>query len=297
MEFRLLQAFAEVVRQGNFSKAAKTLFVTQSTVSKMVKQLEDELGLALLERLGHRSAPTSAGEIVYRRALAILAERKDLMAELDELKGLQRGVLRLGLPIIGTSPLFTSVFANYRSQYPNVAIHFVEHGSKKLEELVLAGELELGASLLPVSDQFEWQNVRCEPVSALIHADHPLAARDTLALKELKDVDFLLFGQDFALNPIIIESCQRYGFTPKVAVCSSQIDVITALVAAQMGVGFLPRIVADHHRVPQVRCIEITDSSLTWDLALIWRRGAYLSHAAKAWLDLCRASSLMKPAC
>src|SRR5262249_8856964 len=98
MELRTLRAFVEVVRQGGFSQAAKAVFATQSTISKAVKQLEDEVGMPLLDRIGHRSRLTSAGEIVYRRALTMLTEREDLSAELDDLRGLKRGVLRLGLP-------------------------------------------------------------------------------------------------------------------------------------------------------------------------------------------------------
>src|ERR1700678_3077603 len=118
MELRTLRAFVEVVRQGGFSQAAKTVFATQSTVSKAVKQLEDELGFSLLDRAGHRSTLTAAGEIVYRRALVMLAERDDLVAELAELRGLKRGVLRIGLPPIGSDIVFAPIFAVYRSRYP-----------------------------------------------------------------------------------------------------------------------------------------------------------------------------------
>src|SRR5271165_3740191 len=95
---RTLRAFVEVVRQGGFSQAAKTVFATQSTVSKAVKQLESEIGVRLLDRVGHASKLTAAGEIVYHRAIRMLAERDDLLMELDELRGLKRGALRLGLP-------------------------------------------------------------------------------------------------------------------------------------------------------------------------------------------------------
>jgi len=94
MELRALRAFVEVVRQGGFSQAAKVVFATQSTMSKAVKQLEEELGLPLLDRPGHRSRLTPAGEVVYRRALKILAERDDLVTELDELRGITRGTVR-----------------------------------------------------------------------------------------------------------------------------------------------------------------------------------------------------------
>jgi DNA-binding transcriptional LysR family regulator len=85
---------------------------------------------------------------------------------------------------------------------------------------------------------------------------------------------------------MILEACQQRGFTPEVAVCSSQIDFVLQLVAAKLGVGFLPRMIVEQRNLPTVRRIEIADPLMDWHLALIWRRGGYLSHAAKAWLEL-----------
>src|SRR5246127_6026514 len=100
MELRTLRAFVEVVRQGGFTQAVTKVFATQSTVSKAVKQLEDEIGVPLLDRIGHRRKLTVAGEIVYQRAQRILAERDDLISELDEVRGLKRGFAPLGPPLL-----------------------------------------------------------------------------------------------------------------------------------------------------------------------------------------------------
>jgi DNA-binding transcriptional LysR family regulator len=286
MEFRVLRTFVEVVRQGGFTSAAKVVFATQSTVSKAVKQLEDEIGLPLLDRIGHRSALTAAGQIVYRRALAMLAERDDLIAELDELRGLKRGVLRIGLPPIGSDMLFAPLFAIYRSRYPGVEIQLVEHGSKRLEEMVRAGDVDLGASLMPVPEDFVWQDVRCEPIDVLIAADHPLAKGDKVDLREVADLPFILFEGGFALNAIILTACEQSAIVPVVAARSSQIDFIIELVAAKLGIGFLPRMIAEQKKHENVRRIGISAPAMDWHMALIWRRGAYLPHAAKAWLAL-----------
>ncbi len=291
MELRTLRAFVEVVRQGGFSHAAKTVFATQSTVSKAVKQLEDELGFSLLDRTGHRNALTAAGEIVYRRALVMLAERDDLVAELDELRGLKRGTLRLGLPPIGSSTLFAPLFAIFRSRYPGIDIRLVEHGSRRLETSLLAGEVDLAASLLPVPEDFDWQDVRREPVDVLLPADHPLAGSGSTTLRALADMPFILFDSGFALNPIILDACQRSGFIPAIAARSSQIDFVVALVAAGLGVGFLPRMIAQQRFHPGVRHIGVTDAGMDWHMALIWRRGGYLSPAARAWLALAKAQT------
>jgi DNA-binding transcriptional LysR family regulator len=289
MEIRTLRAFVEVVRQGGFTKAAQTVYATQSTVSKAVRQLEEELGFQLLERSGHRSKPTDAGEIVYRRALAILAEGDDLKTELGELRGLAGGALRLGFPPIGSNTLFARWFAAYRSRYPGVELRLTEHGSKRLEELVLAGELDLAASLLPVGEEFEWRELRREPIDVLIAVDHPLANRDRLAFAELAEVPFVLYGAGFALNPIILGACRENGFAPKVAAQSSQIDFIIELVAVKLGVALLPRMIAEQRPHPLTRRIPVEEPAIFWHMALIWRRGGYLSPAAQAWVALADA--------
>src|ERR1700716_3859296 len=136
MELRTLRAFVEVVRQGGFSQAAKTLFTTQSNVSKAVKLLEEELDCLLLDRIGHRSTLTEAGSVVFERALAMLTQRDDLLAELNELRGLKRGELRLGLPSVGSDIVFAPMFAVYQKMYPGIGIRLVEHGGKRLQELL-----------------------------------------------------------------------------------------------------------------------------------------------------------------
>ncbi len=286
MELRTLRAFVEVVRQGGFSEAAKVVFTTQSAVSKAVRQLEDELGLPLLNRIGHRTTLTDAGEVVYRRAIGILAGRDDLLAELAELRGLARGTLRLGLPPIGNDALFAPVFAVFRSRYPGIEIKLEEQGARRLEEMVLADEVDLGASLLPTPEAFESQSVRCEPMHVLLPSSHPLAGQEQVPMAGLKGNAFLLFETGFALNGIILDACRSAGFSPDVAARSSQINFIVELVAAGLGVGFLPRLIAEQRHRPGVSHALVVEPDMEWHMAWIWRRGGYLSHAGKAWLEL-----------
>lgn len=291
MQLRALQILVEVVRQQGFSAAARKINATQSTVSKAIKQLEDELGVVLIDRSVSHLQLTTAGEIVYVRAISMLGQADDLRSELDELKGMKRGLLRLGLPPIGSSLLFAPVLADFTKRFPNIDIQLVEHGSKRLEEMVLSGELELAASLLPVSEQFEWQDVRREPLVALVPANLPTDSQQSVSLDELATFPFILFEAGFALNPIILQAFRASGFDPRIAVRSSQIDFIIQLVAAGMGVGFLPRMIAEQRKAAGVRILTIRDIDLHWHMALVWRQGAFLTHAARAWLERCRQMS------
>ena len=288
MDFRTIRTFVEVVRQGGFSQAAKVVFTTQSTVSKAVKQLETELGISLLDRKGHRSMLTAEGDVVYRRALKILAERDDLATELDELRGLKQGTLRLGLPLVGSSDLFAPLFTIYRRRYPGVDIRLVEDASDRLKEILLSGEIEFSVSMLPVSDEFEWQEVTNEPLVVLLPADHALARKKSIDLANLRHLPFILFEKGFQFHRLILEACRRRGFEPAIVAQSSQIDFMVELAAAGLGIAFLPRMIAEQRRHPSVHLVRLAEPETTFNLAMIWRRGGYLSHAAKAWLAAVR---------
>ncbi|WP_419784879.1 LysR family transcriptional regulator [Pseudodesulfovibrio sp.] len=286
MELRNLRTMVEVARLGGFSQAAKVLFTTQPTVSKAVRQLEEELGEALFIRSSDGAKLTDAGEIAYARAKVILAEAEHLKAEMAELKGLFTGKLRLGLPLLGSAKLFAPLFATFRIQYPGVEIELLEQGSAQLEQAVLAGEVELAVSLLPVADTFEWQAVCDDPLMVLLWPDHPLCHRKQIRLLELKETPFILFRDGFVLTPRIEEACKRQGFTPNVSARSNQMDFIIALASAGMGVPLLPHVMVEGRQIAPLKAVRIDEHDLRWPAALIWRKDARLSPAARAWLAL-----------
>jgi DNA-binding transcriptional LysR family regulator len=263
------------------------VFATQSTVSKAVKQLEDELGVSLLDRVGHRSTLTSAGDVVYRRALRLLAERDDLVAELEDLRDLKRGTLRLGFPQIGSN-LLVPTFTTYRQRYPGIDIRLMEQGGQRVREMLLAGEIDLGASLLPVSDTFGWQKIRSEPLVALLPSSHPLARKKSIDLASLRELPFILFESGFALHRLVLDACIRRGFEPTIVAVSSQVEFMVELAAAGLGVAFLPRLIAEQRRRPALSLVLLDEPQTDWQAAMIWRRGGYLSQAAKAWLAIMR---------
>ena len=290
MNLRTLRAFVEVVRQGGFSQAADVVALTQSSVSKAIKTLEDELGMPLLNRLGHRNELTAAGEIAYSRALILLAEHSDLVAEINDLRGLKRGVLRIGLPPVGCGVLFATMFATYRRRYPDIDIELTEYGSKRLRECLEAGEVDLAALLLPIDEGFDYQPVRNEPLMAVLPISHPLAQRKRIDFSDLADSPFILFDAGFALNAKILAACERKGVQPRVAARSGQIDFIVDLVSAGLGAAFLPRMLAHKHQHPGIALIPLDEPHTDWHIALAWRASAHLPPAARAWLELAKES-------
>lgn len=289
MELKQLRTFIEVARAGGFTQAAHTLHISQSAVSKQVAQLEHNLGTPLFDRLGSHVRLTAAGNVVLQRANDMLRLQQELLSELDDLSHLARGELRLGLPLLGSDALFANLFAEYRRRYPNVQVQLLEGGSLVVEQAVLSGELELGGSLTPKNPSFAYQPFCDEPLDALLPADHPLAEGASVRLEQLAETPFLLYQRSFVLNDRLLQACQQLGFTPKEGGRSGQSDFLVALVAAGQGVVLLPSVVARGLVRPGVvRLKLIAPQDLRWDIAFIWREGAYLSRAAQAWLELLR---------
>ncbi len=288
MDLRELKVFVEVVKQGGFSAATKVLFASQSTVSKAIKQLEDEIGVQLFDRVGRKVKLTIAGDLVYRHALAMLSERENLQNDLADLHGLKRGRIRLGLSRLGSANLFTNLVVKFRKRYPGIEIELVERGVLSLQQALREGSLDLAICRLPVPDDLDWILVHDEPLLALIPNEHPLAKASSIDLGQLSDTPFILFEQGFALNSQIISACQLHGFTPKVAAYSGQSEFIQALVAANVGVAFLPRNIcpADH---TFLRCLPISEPEFRWRRTLAWKRECPLPPAASTFLDMVRA--------
>jgi DNA-binding transcriptional LysR family regulator len=286
VELRNLRAFVEVARCGGFTAAARALNITQSTVSKAVQQLEHDCGVSLIDRLGRGIRITEAGGIVLRRAANIQSEEENLESELAELRGLQRGRLKLGLPVLASSVLFAESVAAFRKRYPGIEVELQEQGSRRLEEGVRKGEVEIGASLQPISEDFSWRSIRDEPLMALLSVQHPLSGRSSLRLEELAATPTILFEEGILLNSVI-QAAYRQRKIPLIdAGRSGNTDFIMAMVAAGLGVAFLPRIIIesrDHH---SLRAVEVEDLDMWWKMALIWRRDRVLSPAARRWLEM-----------
>lgn len=286
MDYRALRYFVEVVRAGGFARASARAHASQPTLSKAIAQLEEECGARLLERGRRGVRLTAAGTLVHRHALAALADSERLRAELDALQGLKRGTLSLGLPPMGSSVLFAPLLAHFRQQHPEIDIHLMEHGSRRLEQALLDGELDIAATLLPVGDGFAYQTVRDEPMLALLPQAHPRAGAKRFRFAWLAEAPLISFEEGFALNRLIAAACEANGIVPRETVRSSQVDFILALVAAGGGIALLPKLTVDSRKLRGVVAVPLAGRELRWRMVLAWRKGAQLSPAAQAWLAL-----------
>jgi DNA-binding transcriptional LysR family regulator len=127
-----------------------------------------------------------------------------------------------------------------------------------------------------------------DELRAVLHPTHPLARRGSITLRELREIPFVLYRPEFALHGHILEACRRSGFKPTVVSESSHWDFIVAMVAADIGVALLPWNICSQLDPRQVRPIRLTEPTIPWNVALIWRRDRHLPPATRAWIELAR---------
>lgn len=288
MELRSLRYFIEVVKQKSFTGAAEKMFVTQPTISKMVKSLEDEIGSPLLLRESRHLVLTDAGRIVYQRGLDVLAAHSQLEAELNDLSKLGRGTLTIGIPPMGGS-LFTPAIAAFKKQHPKIELKLFERGSKAIEAALIDGEMELGGVLQPVDLAiFDVMPVSRQLLWLVAQKGSRWDAMSEVPLADLARESFVFYGESLALSEIVMGACSEAGFSPSIVSRSGQWDFMAALVQAGVGIALLPAPYCRRLDIDAFTCRPVVDPDIHWDMAVGWRRNGYLSNAARAWLEVAR---------
>ncbi|OAB47724.1 LysR family transcriptional regulator [Paenibacillus antarcticus] len=286
LDIRHLQYFMEVARHRSFTKAAEFLYITQPTISKTIKNIEEELDIVLFDRSSKKIELTDAGKIMFEQGQHIVNSFQNLSSELQDLQNLRKGHIRIGLPPMIGSSFFPEVIGQFHQQYPDVSIQLFEDGAKKVELDVESGLLDIGVTVLPTNDAlFHSFSFAQENLKLLVHPTHTLAKRESVSLLELEEELFVLFSEDFALHDRIISECVRAGFQPHVVYESSQWDLISGMVAANLGIALLPETICREVDASRIHIVPLVNPSIPWQLGMIWRKDRYQSFAAQEWIQ------------
>ena len=284
MELRHLTYFIAVAQKLNFSRAAEALHVAQPAISQQIKALEDQLGVRLFDRMGKRIALTRAGEVLLPHAYQILAAVELAANEVRELGQLTRGSASLGAPPTVSSHVLPNRLMQFRSLYPGLEVSLREAGTESLVAAVADGQLDLAIAasdgLPPVVEETPFLE---EDYVLAVSGLHPLSRQRSVRLADLAAEPFILFPVGYRLREVTLAACRRAGFEPKVALDGGAMQSALEFVAAGLGVALVPELALTN--VPNIRRVIIEDQRLHRRLRVVWRKGHYLSPAARALRD------------
>jgi DNA-binding transcriptional LysR family regulator len=293
MDIQHLKYFVEVAKQKNFTKASQILLVSQPSISKMIKSLEDELRVTLLDRSERKIKLTDAGVIVYDQALKILQAVEDVYVSVNELVQVKKGIVKLGLmPTTGVL-LFPNVLAGFKKEYPQIDIKMLEDSAKQLNLKVEQGDIDLGITVRPVNSQlFETIPLLSEELVVLVDREHWLVEKESIRLSDLHNESFILLTEDYVLHDVVTQACMQSGFEPTVTYKSSMWDLIGEMVATKLGISLIPRSMVSRFNNRNVHAISISDPPIEWELALIYKKNKYLSFAARTFIEYIQSNNL-----
>lgn len=187
MELRQLKYFIKTAQTLNFSEAARSLYITQSTLSQQIKALEDELGCPLFERNSHNVSLTESGEIMVPLVKQILHDAEVCKSQIMDLQELITGTLNIGATF-SFSPLVKETIKDFISRYPGVRLNVINRSMEELMEMLRRREVDFVLAFKPdtLFDEIESQVLFEDRLSVIMSKNHPLAACESISPDEIK---------------------------------------------------------------------------------------------------------------
>jgi DNA-binding transcriptional LysR family regulator len=271
MELRQLEYFVAVAEEANFTRAAERVHISQSGVSAQIRQLERDLGATLFDRSGRTASLTIAGDAALGCARAVLAAADAVRRAVDDVTGLIRGRLVVGmLNGSAVTGLFDSL-ATFHRAHPEVELTLIEDTSEPLTEQVRAGtaDIALVATAGPPPWGFSALQISSEQLVAAVPFDHPLAGRRRVTLAELAAFPIVAMPEGTVIRMVFDRACAEAGLAPDITLHASAPDAVAHLAARGLGVAILPESLAAQHAA-RLHSLTIRELRTPAGLALIW---------------------------
>lgn len=291
MELRHLRYFLTVAEEGQFTRAASRLAMQQPPLSQQIRMLEEEIGFELFERLPRGVLLTPAGKAFAQDVQLLLETLQQALTKASRIARGELGFLSIGLTSsAGFHPLTTEVIRTFRQAYPDVAVDLAELNAAELIEQLASGKIHVAFLRKPVDmpQALSFELLFDEPMVVVLPTGHPLLKggqkkRPEISLKALADEDFILVRRPGApgMYADLLDACRQAGFTPRIAREVPRMVSAINLVAAGLGLTFVPASMQRYDQAGAVYCTLKTPSTLSAPLHLAHAADLHNSAAAR----------------
>jgi len=286
MELHQLEYFVAVAEEASFTRAAGRVHVAQPGVSAQVRRLESELGQQLLDRSGRSVRLTEAGSAVLPFARAALDAVANARLAVDDLAGLVRGRVTVGMVSGCALPVLAELLAGFHDHHPGVAIALVEDNSDRLVERLRDGRLDLALIgwAEPTPADIDSVVLVDEELVAAVAPGHPLAGAGAVTIRQLRDLPLVSLPRGTGVRAALDAACAAAGFTPRIVFEASALPMVVELAGRGLGLAVVPASIPNEPGI-----LRITDPQLTSRLELAWRCAPAANPAARALVERARA--------
>lgn len=248
MEMNILKymAFIKTAEYGSFTKAAEVLHYSQSGISRMIGDLEKEWRVTLLERSRWGVSLTSDGSRLLARAQKLCEEYRKLQMEVDDLHGVQSGLIRIGTFSSVATHWLPNIIKAFQKDHPNIDYELLLGDYAEIEEWITEGRVDCGFVRLPARPAFETIPLARDDLLAVLPEGHPLAESERVPASALCSEPFILLERGARTD--VTEIFEREGLSPRVRFTTWDDYAIMSMVESGLGISILPELIL--RRIP-----------------------------------------------
>ena len=275
------QAFVKTVEYGSFTEAAKALSYSQSSVSKMIADLENIWNVRLLERSRNGLVLTSEGMQILPYVRRLVDEYDRMQEQIRLMNGIQTGIIRIGAFSSVATYWMPNIIRRFQQDYPNIEYEILIGDYGEIERWIAQGRVDCGFSRLPVKAGLEGMLLERDELVVILPEGHPLTAEDKVDLEDLNGEPFMLLEHGGKTE--VSELLEEYQVDPNVLFTTWDDYAIMAMVESGLGVGILPRLILQ--RIPYNIEIRSLSVPVFREIGFVMREQADVSEAVKRFIS------------
>ncbi|EOS57061.1 LysR family transcriptional regulator [Paenibacillus barengoltzii] len=287
MEHRLLEYFIAVGEDLHFTKAAERLGITQPTLSHQIRLLEQELGTALIQRIGKKNYLTQAGAILLEHARRVVYEVEQAKLEIGQITGVQRGQLRIGC---SGNHLLEDKLISFHRQYPGIELTVLELATEETRAGLLANQLDLGVVFLPLQDeQIVSRPLFDEALVLVVSSQHAYAELPEVTLEQVAQLPLVLFPPKFYVRQLLDTACADQGIeirpVMELSTMESQVQMVIHHVGGTVLPGSYARTLTSTNRRGGITVVPLAQPVPHKNVGLVYRRSTFMDPTLQAFID------------
>jgi LysR family transcriptional activator of glutamate synthase operon len=258
MEIVQLKYFLTLVKYRHFSLAAEELCISQSSLSKHIKSLENELGTQLLDRSTRNMPLTPFGEEFVIFCRKVIEDYVDMNSKLKKHLETQKQHIRIGAVPVMNQHGITALIASFQKSFPLVHVEIIQKKTKELISLLNNAEIDVAFFVTDsmTDSSFDTYPIIYDELILVTHKNHDLAKHKLISFPNISNENFIFFDFASGIHDISIESCKQAGFDPNIIHECTQIDTILELVSEGIGVSLLMEKIVSYFNNPRIKILQ-----------------------------------------
>ena len=290
MDVRDLQVFLSVAKHLNYTRAAEEVNLSQPSVSVRMRQLERDLGSKLFEQLGKKVALTEAGQLLIPYATRVIAILEDVRHAVGELKGLERGSLRIGASTTPGMYLVPQTIAHFKHRYPRVEVHLAVRDTRQIEEGVIQNEFDFGFVGGHLAgdevDVFPWLT---DQIVLVVAPKHPLTQKKSVKPRDLRKEKFIIRERGSATRAAIFTHLQKHDLEMDTIMEMENPESVKKAVQSGLGIAFISKFAVETElKAKTLVNVQVRGLDIQRELKIVFRTDKHLGRAAQAFIEIAR---------